>query len=58
MWKRSLDTCKKYRNIARSRRDTTKKAKAHLELNLVREVKDNKKDFFKHVNSKRKIREC
>lgn len=28
-----------------------------LELNLGREVKDNKKDFFKYVSSKGKVRE-
>lgn len=34
-----------------------RKAKAHLVLNLVREIKDKKKDFFKYVSSKRKTRE-
>ena len=34
-----------------------RKAKALLELNLAKEVKDNKKVFFKCVNSKRKTRE-
>lgn len=29
-----------------------KKAKAHLELNLAKVVKDNKKGFFKLINSK------
>ncbi|PKU37244.1 rna-directed dna polymerase from mobile element jockey- hypothetical protein [Limosa lapponica baueri] len=33
------------------------KAKAHLELDLVRDVKDNKKGFFKYLSSKRKTRE-
>ena len=31
-----------------------RKAKAHLELNLAMHVKDNKKDFFKYISSKRK----
>lgn len=35
----------------------TRKAKDHLKLNLVREVKGNKKGFLMSVNSKRKIRE-
>ena len=47
----------KYRNIVRSCRDVTRKARDHLELNLMREVKDNKKGFFKNVNSKTKTRE-
>jgi len=34
-----------------------RKAKAYLELNLAKEIKDNKKGFFKYVNSKRKTRE-
>ncbi|GAB0207699.1 mitochondrial enolase superfamily member 1 [Grus japonensis] len=38
-------------------RDATRKAKAHLELNLARDVKDNKKGFFKYISSKRKTRE-
>lgn len=31
--------------------------KAHLELNLARDIKDKKKSFFKHVSSKRKASE-
>jgi len=34
-------------NVIRAQRDTLRKAKAHFEFNLVREVKDNKKGFFK-----------
>ncbi|GAB0176369.1 mitochondrial enolase superfamily member 1 [Grus japonensis] len=34
-----------------------RKAKVHLELNLARDVKDNKKGFFKYISSKRKTRE-
>ena len=34
-----------------------RKAKAHLELKLLREFKDNEKDLFKYINSKRKTRE-
>ena len=30
------------------------KAMAHLEFNLVRCIKDNKKSFFKYIRSKRK----
>lgn len=30
-----------------------RKAKAHLELNLVKNMKDNKKGFFKYINDKR-----
>ena len=34
-----------------------RKAKAHLELNLAREVKNNKKGFFNYISSKRKTRD-
>lgn len=34
-----------------------RKTKVHLELNVVREVKDNKKGFLKYVSSKTKTRE-
>lgn len=34
-----------------------RKAKAYLELNLARDVKDNKKSFFKYINIRRKTRE-
>ena len=35
----------------------TRKVRAHLELNLARYVKDNKKGFFKYVSRKRKAGE-
>jgi len=35
----------------------TRKTKAHLELNLARDVKDNKKGFLKYISSKRKTRD-
>lgn len=35
----------------------TRKAKAHLELNLVRDVKDNKKGLFKYISRKKKTGE-
>ena len=52
-----MATWEEYRNAVGACRDTTKKANAHLELNIAKEVKDNRKGFFKHVNSKRKTRE-
>ncbi|GAB0206587.1 hypothetical protein GRJ2_003124300 [Grus japonensis] len=46
-----------YRNVVRVCRDATRKAKAQLELNLARDVKDKKKGFFKYISSKRKTKE-
>ena len=56
MWKKGLSRWEKYRNVIRACRDARKKANALLELNLEKEVKDNKKSFFRYVNSKRKTR--
>lgn len=41
----------------RACRDVMRKTKVHLELNVVREVKDNKKGFLKYDSSKTKTRE-
>ncbi|GAB0208568.1 mitochondrial enolase superfamily member 1 [Grus japonensis] len=57
MWQKGLATWEEYRNADRVCRDATRKAKAHLELNLAGEVKENKKGFFKYISSKRKTRE-
>ncbi|GAB0208473.1 mitochondrial enolase superfamily member 1 [Grus japonensis] len=57
MWKKGLATWEENRDVVRICRDATRKAKAHLELNLARDVKDNKKGFFKYISSKRKTRE-
>ncbi|GAB0183447.1 mitochondrial enolase superfamily member 1 [Grus japonensis] len=38
-------------------RDQSGKAKALIELNLARDIKDNKKSFYRYVSVKRKTRE-
>jgi len=35
-------TWEEYRNVVKACKDATRKAKVHLELNLARDVKDNK----------------
>jgi len=57
MWKEGQATWEEYRNVVKACRDATRKAKVHLELNLARDFKDNKKSFFKHLSSKRKARD-
>jgi len=57
MWKEGQATWEKYRNGVRACRDVTRKAKAHLELNMARDVGNNKKAFFKYSSSKRKTRD-
>ena len=46
MWKKGLSSWEEYRSVVRACRDTTRKAKAHLEMRLAKEIKDNKKGFF------------
>jgi len=57
MWKEGQATWEEYRNVVRACRDAMRKAKVHLELNLTRDVKDNKKGFFSYISSKWKIRD-
>jgi len=54
---RKQATWKDYRNVVTACRDAMRKAKAHLELNLARDVKNNKKGFFNYLSSKRKARD-
>jgi len=51
------NTWEECRNVVRACRDATRKAKAHLELNLERGVKDNKTSCFKYISIKRKTRD-
>jgi len=57
MWKEGQATWEEYSNVVKAHRDATRKAKVHLELNLARDVKGNKKSFFKYISSKRKTRD-
>ncbi|GAB0206526.1 hypothetical protein GRJ2_003118200 [Grus japonensis] len=56
MWKKGLATWEEYRNVV-SVCSNARKAKAHLELNLARDVKDKKEGFFKYISRKRTTRE-
>ncbi|KAK4832509.1 hypothetical protein QYF61_023574 [Mycteria americana] len=44
-------------NLIYSNRNTVRKASAHLELNLMRNMKNNKKSFYRNISSKRKTKE-
>ncbi|GAB0189119.1 mitochondrial enolase superfamily member 1 [Grus japonensis] len=46
-----------YRETVRTARDEARKAKALEELNLDRDVKENKKSFYTYVSDKRRMRE-
>ena len=57
MWEKGQTTWKEYRNVVRGCKNVMRKAKAHLELNLAKEVLDKKKGFLKYVSSKRYTRD-
>ncbi|CAM5153463.1 unnamed protein product [Eretmochelys imbricata] len=50
-------TREQYKNIARACRNEIRRAKSHLELQLARDVKSNKKGFFRYVGNKKKAKE-
>ncbi|KFO78572.1 hypothetical protein N303_07682, partial [Cuculus canorus] len=53
--KKGQGTWDMYRDTAQLCRDEVRKAKVQLELNLAREVKTNKKGFYRYINQKRKV---
>ena len=56
-WKQGQVAWEEYRETVRAARDQVRKAKALIELNLARDVKGNKKSFYRYVGDKRKTRE-
>ncbi|CAM4590483.1 unnamed protein product, partial [Lepidochelys olivacea] len=56
-WKFGQMTRDEYKNIARVCRSEIRKAKSHLELQLAKDVKSNKKGFFRYVSNKKKVKE-
>ncbi|NWI47943.1 RTJK polymerase, partial [Picathartes gymnocephalus] len=56
-WKRGQGTWDKYKDTVRAARAEVRKAKAQLELNLARDIKRNKKNFFRYISEKRRTRE-
>ena len=57
LWKKRQATWKEYKEVVKMCREKIRKAKAQLELNLAAGVKENKKLFYKYINSKRRTRE-
>ncbi|GAB0208751.1 hypothetical protein GRJ2_003340800 [Grus japonensis] len=56
-WKQGQVAWEKYRETVRAARDQVRKAKALTELNLARDVKGNKKSFYRYVSDTRRMRE-
>jgi len=57
MWKEGQATWEEYSNVVKACRDAMRKAMVHLEFNLARNVKNNKKSFFNYISSKQKARD-
>ncbi|GAB0180427.1 hypothetical protein GRJ2_000508000 [Grus japonensis] len=56
-WKQGQVAWEEYREVVRAVRDQVRKAKGLIELNLDRDIKGNKKSFYRYVSDKRKTRE-
>ncbi|GAB0185833.1 mitochondrial enolase superfamily member 1 [Grus japonensis] len=56
-WKQGQVTWEEYRETLRAAREQVRKAKALREISLARDVKDNKKSFYRYVSDKRRTRE-
>uniref|UniRef100_A0A8B9FZE2 E3 ubiquitin protein ligase n=1 Tax=Amazona collaria TaxID=241587 RepID=A0A8B9FZE2_9PSIT len=56
-WKQGQAAGEGYRDVVWEARDQVRKAKAHLELNLARDVKDNRKGFYRYIANKRQVRD-
>ncbi|PKU42594.1 rna-directed dna polymerase from mobile element jockey-like [Limosa lapponica baueri] len=56
-WKQGRVDWEEYRETVQTARSPIRQAKAQTEFNLARDIKDNKKNFYKYVRDKRKTRE-
>ncbi|KFW65506.1 hypothetical protein AS28_00874, partial [Pygoscelis adeliae] len=56
-WRQGYASWEDYKDIARECREGIRKAKDQLELNLARDVKNNKKSFFRCIGQQRKMKE-
>ncbi|GAB0179039.1 mitochondrial enolase superfamily member 1 [Grus japonensis] len=56
-WKQGQAAWEEYRETVQAARDQVRKAKALIEIILARDVKDNKKSFYRYVSEQRRMRE-
>ena len=54
LWKKGLATHSDYKEAVRLCRAEIRRSKAQLEITLASAIKDNKKCFYKYINSKRR----
>lgn len=57
LWKQRYVTWGKHRDADQTCREKFRKAKAQMELNLVMDVKNYKKGFYRYISQKRQARE-
>lgn len=57
-WKQGGVAWEEHRGAVWMCREGIKKAKVHIELNLVRGVKNNKKGFYGYIGQKRQTKKC
>lgn len=57
-WKQGQVTQEEYGNVVWAYTNVVRKARAQTELNLVRDMSSNKKDFYTYSSSKRKTYLC
>ena len=57
LWKKGQEIQGEYKEVVRICKEIIRRAKAELELNLTIGVKENKKLFYKYINSRRKTEE-
>jgi len=46
-----------YKEVVQAARDQVRKAKTQIELNLARDIKENKKKFYRYICDKKKVRD-
>ena len=56
-WKHECVTREEYRNAVWTCRDGIRKAKAQMELNLARDVKNNMEGFYRYTGQKRQVKD-
>ena len=56
-WKQSCVSWEEYRAVVHVCRYRIRKAKVQMELNLARDLKDNKKGFYRYIGRRRQAKE-
>lgn len=56
-WKQEWVDQEEYRDVVQKCRDQIRKAKLQMELNMVKNMKNNKKGSFRHIGQSRQKKE-